>query len=212
MKDQNRRTDRLAQALAARIFNGDWPEGHKLPADEALCAEYGVSRTVVREAFRLLRGKGLLSARPRVGTLVAARAKWSIFEAETLHWLSESGVLADLRPDMQDIRFALEPSFAALAAARADAHANQSIQTALRELQNSPDEAHEMAFLSAFYTASGNRFADAALALTQHAVRLRETDMPLAAYARLTAAIAQKNGVEARQAALQALIETAGQA
>lgn len=212
MKDKNRRTDRLAQALAARIFNGDWPEGHKLPADELLCAEFGVSRTVVREAFRLLRGKGLLTARPRVGTLVAARANWSIFEAETLHWLSESGVLADLRPDIQDIRFALEPSFAALAAARADAGDNQAIQTALRDLQNTPDEAHEMAFLSAFYAASGNRFADAALALTRHAIRLRQGDAPVAAYAQLTAAIAQKNGIEARQAALQALIETAGEA
>ncbi|MGB1463556.1 MAG: GntR family transcriptional regulator, partial [Parvibaculales bacterium] len=60
-----RHTERVAAALAARILLGDWPENHKFPADTDLCHEFSVSRTVIREALRLLRGKGLIEAAPR---------------------------------------------------------------------------------------------------------------------------------------------------
>jgi DNA-binding FadR family transcriptional regulator len=57
-----------------------------------------------------------------------------------------------------------------------------------------------------FYTISGNHFASAAAPLAFYAIAHRLTPPPLAAYARMTAAIAQKDPAQARQAALQALI------
>lgn len=208
MNEKNRRTDMLAAGLAGRILSGVWPEGHKLPGDDLLCAEFDVSRTVVREAFRLLTGKGLLTARPRIGTIVAAQSQWSLLDADMLDWLAQCGALSAFAGDIDDVRLALEPSFAALAAARADAAANHAIQDALRALQADPDRAHELAFLKTLYSAAGNRLAVGFAGLAKAALALRQTPPPLLAYADMTAAIAQKDGARARQAALQALLAT----
>lgn len=208
MTGQNRRTDTLAATLAGRILTGAWPQGHKLPADDALCAEFSVSRTVIREAFRLLTGKGLLTARPRVGTLVADKAQWSLLDADLLSWLAASGALPAYAGDIADIRLAVEPSLAALAAARADDAANQTLQTCLRALQETADRQHEMAFLTALYAASGNQMARTLTPLADAALKIRAAPPPLPAYAQLTAAIAQKDSVGARQAALHILLET----
>ena len=67
MSDAKRRTDALAAGLAARILSGTGPEGTKLPVDNEIGREFGVSRTVIREAYRILSGKGLL---------VSASAPW----------------------------------------------------------------------------------------------------------------------------------------
>lgn len=208
MSDKNRRTDALAEALAARILTGIWPQGTKLPADSDIGREFNVSRTVIREAFRILSGKGLLQARPRLGTHVAPRAHWSFMDVDMLFWLERCGQIDAHMADMSDIRLALEPSLAALAAARADAAANHGLQAALRALQESPHSDSETAFIGFFYAMSGNPFAQAGLPMATMAVKHRKTAPPLTAYARLTAAIAQKDGVAARAAAFETLIET----
>ncbi|MFI1972854.1 hypothetical protein BLA24_30890 [Streptomyces cinnamoneus] len=51
---------RVAQALRARIADGSWPPGHKLPNRPALAAEFGVGENTVRQAVELLTGEGLL--------------------------------------------------------------------------------------------------------------------------------------------------------
>ena len=206
MEKKNRRTDTLAAQLAGHILSGNWPEGSKLPSDDTLCDEFGVSRTVIREAFRLLGAKGLLEARPRRGTHVAAKSQWSLFDADLLQWLDACGALERFLPDIDDIRVALEPSFAAMAAARADEPANQALQQALRDLQDAPSPVSEINFLRALFFACGNDLALASLPLVRIAIRYRSNLAPLAAYGKMTAAIAQKDPMGARQAALQALI------
>jgi len=209
MSNALRHTERVAAALAARILHGDWPENQKFPADTDLCREFAVSRTVIREALRLLRGKGLIEAAPRRGTHVAARQNWALWDKDVLHWLASSTISNnkyDLSADALDMRLALEPTLAALAAARADDSANSALQESLRGLQQTNDHEAEMAYLTAFYSAAGNDFAIAALPLAQFALKHRAAAPPLEAYRRLTAAIAQKDGVAARQAALQALL------
>lgn len=207
MAGQNRRTDALAADLAGRILTGLWPEGEKIPSDAAIGAEFGVSRTVVREAFRLLSAKGLLQARPRLGTIAAPRQGRSLIDADMLDWLEACGELAAYLDDMTDLRLAMEPSFAALAAARADASGNQALQTALRALQEHPEADAETAFITVFFAICGNRLAGALAPLAAMAIKHRAAPPPLAAYARMTAAIAQKDGVAARQAAFQAIID-----
>ena len=204
-----RHTERVAAALAARILRGAWPENHKFPADTDLCHAFSVSRTVIREALRLLRGKGLIEAAPRRGTHVAARQNWALWDKDVLHWLASTAISNnkyDLSADALDMRLALEPTLAALAAARADDSANTALQESLRALQQTNDHEAEMVYLTAFYRAAGNDFAIAALPLAQFALKHRAAAPPLEAYRRLTAAIAQKDGVAARQAALQALL------
>ena len=87
-----------------------------------------------------------------------------------------------------------------MAAARADDSANSALQESLRGLQQTNDHEAEMAYLTAFYSAAGNNFAIAALPLAQFALKHRAAAPPLEAYRRLTAAIAQKDALAARQA------------
>ena len=211
MSSALRHTERVAAALAARIFSGEWPENQKFPSDTDLCAEFHVSRTVIREALRLLGGKGLIEAVPRRGTHVAARQNWAIWDKDVLKWLAAAANTHnkyDLSGDAFDMRLALEPTLAALAAARAHEDANNALQQALRALQQKGDYPTEMAFLTAFYRAAANDFAIAALPLADFAIKQRKDTPPLDAHRRLTAASAQKAGAAARQAALQALLST----
>lgn len=204
MNATTRRTDQIAAALGQEILSGTLPPGSKLPSDTHLCQRFGVSRTILREAFRLLTAKGLLMARPRIGTLVAEKAAWALWDQDMLHWRVAAGQDAALATEIDDIRIALEPSLAALAANRADTQANQALQTALRALEAEPQA--EATFLAALYAASGNPMAAAAVHLAQWAVSQRAAPLPLAAYRQATAAIAQKQPSAARQAILAALI------
>ena len=53
---------------------------------EELAAEFGVSRTAVREAVRLLSAKGLTVSRPKIGTKVRPRADWNMLDPDVLRW------------------------------------------------------------------------------------------------------------------------------
>lgn len=204
MQTGKRRTNHLAAALAQDIFAGTLAVGDRFPADTELCARFGVSRTVVREALRLLTGKGLIEARPKLGTHVAASQDWALWDRDIMAWRAQAGDSAAMLAEIADMRLALEPSLAALAAARADAQANEALQSALRQLQ--ADNTQENPFLSALYGASGNQLAIAAVHLAHFAVAQRAAAPPLAAYRDMTAAIAQKDGAAARAAAFQALL------
>ena len=209
MSDALRHTDRVAAALAQRILSGAWPENEKFPSDTELCAEFDVSRTVIREALRLLSGKGLIVAVPRRGTHVAKRQNWALWDKDVLNWLKNTGIdnnKYDFLADALDMRLALEPTLAALAAARADEAANSALQEALRQLQQQADTGAHIAFLACFYAAAQNEFAIAALPLAIYSVSDSQTPPPVNAYRRLTAAIVQKDRTMARQAALQAIL------
>jgi GntR family transcriptional regulator len=62
----------LAEDLLARIADGTFAVGDRLPTEEQLCAEYGLARGTVRQALGRLNDLGLISRRPRAGTTVIA--------------------------------------------------------------------------------------------------------------------------------------------
>ncbi len=81
-------------------------------------AQFGVSRTVLREAMKTLSGKGLLDAKARIGTRVRERAEWNLFDADVLIWHAGAGFDATFIVHLGEMRLALEPAAATLAAAR----------------------------------------------------------------------------------------------
>lgn len=76
----------LAQRLRERLLAHEWAPGTELH-DSALAAHYGVSRTPVREAFKLLCYEGLLTAHPRRGVTVAVFTPQERQEAQALEAL-----------------------------------------------------------------------------------------------------------------------------
>lgn len=79
---------RLAETLATRIHEGQWPVGDILPAELTLCAEFGVSRQTMRHAMSALSERGLIVRRRGVGTRVIARQRSRRF-TQTVNSLDE---------------------------------------------------------------------------------------------------------------------------
>ena len=57
------------------IVSGRFPVGSILPTDAEMMESFGVSRTVLREALKTLEAKGLVEARPKVGTRVSPQSR-----------------------------------------------------------------------------------------------------------------------------------------
>src|SRR5262245_7198444 len=87
-KDGTPRYASLASNLTAAITKGRYPVGSTLPTEHKLCDAFGVSRFTVREALRQLRDAGLVSRKPRAGTLVIANQRRAPY-AQTLGSLDD---------------------------------------------------------------------------------------------------------------------------
>ncbi|MDX0463099.1 FCD domain-containing protein [Sinorhizobium medicae] len=107
--------DELGQA----VVGGEFSVGDTLPGDTDLAARFNVSRTVLREAMKTLAAKGLVVPRARIGTRVLPKAHWSLFDSDVLTWHFGAGVDEKFLRHVSEVRLALEPYAAALAARRA---------------------------------------------------------------------------------------------
>jgi DNA-binding FadR family transcriptional regulator len=110
----------LLDSLGRAIVHGRF-DGRGFPTEGELSRQHGVSRSVTREAVKMLTAKGLLSARPRQGTVVQARTSWNLFDTDVLRWLLERKFSLELLQHFNELRIAIEPEAAALAARHADA-------------------------------------------------------------------------------------------
>jgi DNA-binding FadR family transcriptional regulator len=90
-----------------------------------------VSRSVTREAVKMLTAKGLLTARPRKGTTVQPPSQWNLFDADVLRWLLERKFSLELLRQFTELRVAIEPAAAALAARNGDSAEVGAIAAAL---------------------------------------------------------------------------------
>jgi DNA-binding FadR family transcriptional regulator len=120
-------TSRVVNDLGLGIVTGELAEGSLLPGDQELLTKYRVSRTVLREALKTLSAKGLVQARARVGTRVQPRGAWNLFDPDVLMWHAEAGFRPEFLAHLAEIRMALEPEAAALAARRTTPESIQAI-------------------------------------------------------------------------------------
>ncbi len=160
----------LAQALTAemveRIVQGRHPSGSPLPPEPALCATFGVSRTVVREAVKMLQEKGLVQVRQGAGTIVTAPTNWNMLDELILGaTIAEDDSLSVL-DDLVVTRRLLESDMANISARLA----TEDVVDRLRELVDKMDELvddpatyheHDRAFHDVIMQSSGNRIARA---------------------------------------------------
>lgn len=129
----------VVDSIGAGIIHGQYAEGSVLPRDEELIQQFGVSRTVLREAVKTLTAKGLLIARSRVGTKVRPRADWNMFDADVLRWHIERGPGKSFFVDLSEMRLAIEPFAAGLAAERATAEDIGEMQSTASRMAAAPD-------------------------------------------------------------------------
>lgn len=103
--------------IGAGIISGKYPIGGSLPNDAEMMVQFDVSRTVLREALKTLESKGLVEARPKVGTKVSPRSRWNYFDSMVLAWLYQAGPDENLLHQITGVRLAMEPQAAAEVAA-----------------------------------------------------------------------------------------------
>lgn len=166
----SRRPANLAKAvteeLVRRVVRGDYPPGSALPAEHALCATFSVSRTVVREAVKVLQEKGLVQIRQGSGTAVLPAASWNLLDELVLGATIDNDATLGILDDLVVTRRLLESDMANVAARAAD----QAALDRMRELVDRMDELvddpesyheHDRAFHDTVMRASGNRIARA---------------------------------------------------
>jgi DNA-binding FadR family transcriptional regulator len=103
--------------MGRRIIRGDYPPGSVLHPDK-LEEDLGVSKTVVREALRVLASKGLIESRQKRGTTIRPRADWNLLDSDLLRWQGSSAPTDRFLEDLAEVRAIVEPAGARLAAAR----------------------------------------------------------------------------------------------
>lgn len=108
---------RVVDELGLKILSGRLEAGAIVDTEE-LAAEYDVSRTVVREALKVLAGKGLIDARPRRGTFVRERMNWNLLDPDVLRWQFDSVTDLSILEKLHEVRVMVEPAAAQLAAIR----------------------------------------------------------------------------------------------
>lgn len=82
--DNQPRYMQIAAELKQSIIDGSYPVGSRLPTELALCENYGISRFTAREAVRVLSSAGLVSRRPRIGTIVEAKPDEARFSLDVM--------------------------------------------------------------------------------------------------------------------------------
>jgi GntR family galactonate operon transcriptional repressor len=140
----------LGREIAQEVI----PAGAALPPEPVLESRFGVGRGVIREAIKILAGKGLVSVRPRHGTHVLPRRDWTLLDRDVLGWLvgtdePDRGLLLAI----QEVRMIIEPAAAAMAAERSTKEDRARIEAALVAMETSHDQASAIAADKAFHLA-----------------------------------------------------------
>jgi DNA-binding FadR family transcriptional regulator len=124
----------LAQQLAVLILSGKLAEGHAFPGEVEYAAQIGISRSALREAFRILAAKGLVEGRPKAGTRVTPRRQWSLLDPDLLAWQFKAEPSLKFLHDLFELRMMVEPAAAAVAATRRTADQVQQMAEALERM------------------------------------------------------------------------------
>lgn len=127
--------EQIAYDIGVSIARGVYREGDLLPTELTLAENYRVSRTAVREAFRILAAKGMTLSRPKIGTRVRNRSQWNMLDTDVLAWHIERQPDPVFVAALFELREMIEPEAAATAALRRDERQLQAMETAVSAIR-----------------------------------------------------------------------------
>lgn len=106
----------IAENLGQLILTGTYLPSSILPSEIELSEKFQASRTAIREAVKILAAKGMLLARPRIGTRVMPSSHWNFLDQDLLKWWVNSDEQAIVIKHFHVVRLAIEPQACYLAA------------------------------------------------------------------------------------------------
>ena len=201
------------ELLGTRIVNGTFAPGEVLDLT-AVGNELGLSLTSLREAIKVLMAKGLLDARQKKGTFVRPRSEWNSLDGEVLRWRQSNSDSGALFRDLAEVRSAIEPRAAALAAQRRTDEDLDALHDALKQMKRArggtPEDAAraDLKLHQLLLRATGNElfaqmavFVEPALLARDQLVHDHFSSDPVPAHQRVVEAIAAQQPEQAAMAA-----------
>lgn len=154
----------VLDTLGQRIVDGVFAPGTVI-RPEVVAAEFAVSRSVVREALRVLQSLGLVEPRQRIGTQVLGIGSWELLAPTVIRWRGASPAYFAQQRELLELRLGVEPVAASLAAAAPDAPAVEAVAAAASDMIAACGREDSRAYLEADV-----RFHRALLAASGNAV------------------------------------------
>ncbi|MEV7084343.1 FadR/GntR family transcriptional regulator [Streptomyces sp. NPDC093085] len=210
----------LVQQLGQMIVSGDLGADRPLVPEE-IGQRFEVSRTVVRESLRVLEAKGLVSARPNVGTRVRPVSDWNLLDPDIIEWRAFGPQRDDQRRELTELRWTIEPLAARLAAGHGRADVQQRLTDMVGIMGHSLAQGDAITFARAdaeyhslLIQLAGNRMLEHLSGIVSAALQVsggpvtgcdRPTEASLDHHARIADALASGDG-HAAEAAMRQLL------
>lgn len=204
----------IARQLGIRIVSGKYSPGELLDGEVSAAEQLAVSRTAYREAVRILAAKGLVDARPKVGTRINPQSMWHLLDPDVLDWTFDSEPDLVLLDSLFELRNVVESAAAGMAAQRRTAKHLRDMHAALEgmathTLASEAGRQADLDFHTALLLATGNPFIVSLANGVRAAVRTttiykqRKQPLrrdPLPDHLRVFEAIAARESAKAQQA------------
>ncbi len=176
----------VVDLLGVDIVGGRWRPGESMPTEAEFMLQLGVSRTVVREALRVLRAKGLVETRTMTGSKVLPRSNWRLLDPDVLQWRINSDDRHGLLRELQQLRLIFEPGAARQATERADDKTRRAVRDAWEALADAAGNRRDfidadVSFHSVLLAAAGSEMLAQLFAIIEAAQRLA-LDLQLRAF------------------------------
>jgi DNA-binding FadR family transcriptional regulator len=205
---------RVLDTLGPEITAGEYPPGSVLRTDE-LAQRFDVSRSVMREAVRVLESMHLVESRRRVGVTVRPKSEWNVYDPQVIRWRLAGKDRPQQLRSLTVLRSAIEPVAAGLAARNATAdQCAELTERALGMVANSRGHklegylVHDVAFHRVILNASGNEMfarlgdvvAEVLAGRTHHDVMFEDPDpAAVTLHVHLAEAVREGDPVRAEQ-------------
>ncbi len=172
----------VVQKLGTELVAGRYGTDAIVGGEVALARELDISRSAVREAIQILASKGLVESCPGKGMRVLPRDRWNILDPDVVQWAFSGPTHIELARDIFELRLAIEPDAAALAAMRRTTGDLVSLRSALADMRGNAlasqvQRQAEYAFHDAILRATDNKamltFVPAICGAVQWASRMR---------------------------------------
>ncbi|WP_164234548.1 FadR/GntR family transcriptional regulator [Microbacterium hydrocarbonoxydans] len=154
--------DAIVERWGAEIGSGRRAPGSRIVMEQAV-AEFAASRSAIREAVRVLESLGMVESRQRVGITVQLPESWSPYDPRVLRWRLEGPDRLALLQSLSELRGAVEPVAARLAATRATPEQCGALAAAVIGMSSTARAAnaeeylaHDIDFHTVLLQASGN--------------------------------------------------------
>ncbi|MHB8596052.1 MAG: FadR/GntR family transcriptional regulator [Ktedonobacteraceae bacterium] len=214
--------EQVARAIGLSIMRQDFKAGDVLLSEPELSLQFHVSRTVLREALKVLGKKGLIESRPKLGTRVRPREDWNLLDADVIDWQYEIGPDKNFLEAVCEVRLMFEPMAARFAAARATKEEIETIVDYCQRMQEGIESSenyisNDLQFHAAIYAATHNPLLQqimATLAASLRSSRLVTSHLPganlaaMPAHQAVTEAIRMRDEQTAEEAMRKLVIAT----